>query len=725
MSALRFVTCLLVVGFVIAAPSADAATTGMVDLGHASTYAALSGASVGNTVSAPGAVHTTLHGDLGVKASAQPTGFPPGVVTGTTNVGNPAAAQAHADLVTAYSEVALRTSGTARAGDLTGATIAPGLYTIGGAVANTGTVTLDAAGDPNAVFVFQVGGALALAAGSHVVLAGGAQASHVFWQVNGAGSIGANATFAGTLMALDAVAIGNGTSVNGRLLARNGAVTLDADVVYSARPVVTIAGGAAVSTTDTTPTISGTTDIDAPGVVTVTVSGQTFTVAPVAGAWSVTSAILSNATYPVVASVTDGAGNVGTAIQQLTVDTVPPVLAIDGGDAVITNDATPTISGTSDMAAGTVVHVVAGTQTLSALVQASGTWNVTAAPLADGPHTVTASVVDAAGNPGGDSQLLTVDTVPPALSIAGGAHALTRDATPTISGVAAVPAGTGFSVTLADETLTGSTRAGGAWSVTAAMLADGPHRVVVRISDAAGNTSTLTQTLTVDTVAPTVAITGGSSATTADLTPTLTGTSGAAPGTTVSVSIAGQTMTTVVQASHTWNVTPSSVGKGTWTVVATAPDPAGNVGRATQRLRIGTASSGGGGGGGGAPDATAKTTITPSGHQRFTGSSPSIAIRVAAPPAGRVVATARGTVRIAGVKKAITLATSTARVAAGRAGKLHLRPKGTSRVAKAASKTLVVAVRRGRKVTATVAVKLVDAAGHTRTVTRTVRLTKR
>ena len=96
----------------------------MVDLGTASTYAVLSGASVGNTVSAPGAPHTTLRGDLGVKANTQPTGFPPGVVTGAIDVGNAAADAAHADLVAAYDEVAARTGGDALAGALAGATIA-------------------------------------------------------------------------------------------------------------------------------------------------------------------------------------------------------------------------------------------------------------------------------------------------------------------------------------------------------------------------------------------------------------------------------------------------------------------------------------------------------------------------------------------------------------------------------------------------------------------------
>jgi len=110
---------LLIAGFGPAAPSA-AASTAIVELGQASTYAVLSGASVGNTVNAAGAPHTTLRGDLGVSANAEPTGFPPGVVTGTTRFGTTAAAQAHSALVAAYNEVASRTAGTALAGDLIG-----------------------------------------------------------------------------------------------------------------------------------------------------------------------------------------------------------------------------------------------------------------------------------------------------------------------------------------------------------------------------------------------------------------------------------------------------------------------------------------------------------------------------------------------------------------------------------------------------------------------------
>jgi len=576
---------LLICGFGPAVESAVAATTPVVNLGLASSYAVLSGASVGNTVNAAGAPFTTLRGDLGVAASTQPTGFPPGIVTGTIRVGS-TVAPAYADLLSAYNDVAGRTGGTALPGDLAGVTLSPGLHSTAAAVANTGTVTLDGGGDPNAVFVFQIGGALAMAAGSNVTLTNGASAANVFWQVAGAASVGANSKFAGTLMANPAIAVGAGTVFNGRALSLNGAISLDSDDFYSAPPVVTIAGGATAITDNSTPTISGTTDVAPPGVVTVTIAGQTLTATPAAGSWSVKSASVANGAYSVVASATDGAGNQGSATQQLTVDTVAPVITLDGGPSVLTNDRTPTISGTSNVAAGTVVHATVGTQHLTALVQPGGAWNVRTTALSDGTRTVTAVVRDPAGNRGTASQVLTIDTRPPVVTITGGERRLTNQKDPVISGTANVAVGTTVTVTLADQTLKGLVQQGGTWSVTAVRLADGPHRVIMSVSDGAGNRASFTQILTVDTVAPTVTITGGAAWTTYNLDPTIRGTSNAAAGTTVTVSVAGQTMQTLLQANHTWNATPTLVGEGTWQVVASASDPAGNVGSAWQTLTI-------------------------------------------------------------------------------------------------------------------------------------------
>ncbi len=730
---------LLLAGFGPAVPTAAAAPTPMVDLGTASTYAVISGASVGNTVSAVGAPHTTIRGDLGVKAAAEPTGFPPGVVTGAYGFGNAASIQAHADLVAAYTEVAARTGGSVLPLALVGKTITPGLHTVPGAASNTGTVTLDAQGNPDAVFVIQVNGALSFAAGSHVKLTNGARASRVFWQVNGAGAVGALSDFAGTLMASAAVAMGNGTLVNGRAFARDGALTLDNNQFYSAPGKVTIDGGSSAYTTDPTPTISGTTDAEAPAVVSVTVNNETLTATPAEdGTWSVTSALLANDTYPVVASVTDEVGNVGSFVQQLTVDTVLPLVSLDGGPSASTNDPTPTISGTSDVAPGTIVRVEVGSQTRFAVVHSAGDWNVAPTALADGTHTVTVSVSDPAGNPGSDTQQLTVDTAAPAVSITGGGTALTNDATPDISGTADVPAGTTLTVDLADETLPGVVHPGGTWSVTASSLPDGPHRVIAEVFDAAGNRARFTQTLTVDTVSPLVAINGGETAATDDVDPTITGTSNAAQGTTVTVSISDQTLTTLLQPNGTWNATPTVVGEGTFTVVASAPDPAGNVGSAEQTLVIDadptppveppvdppvtpdpppappTPPDGG---------PVAETIVPANGSLPVSGASFSIGT-VTAPSGSGVVATASGKVKIQGVKKTIKLATTVVKLSAGQSGQLNMKPTGNKAAVKAAFKKIKTALAAGKRVTAALTIEMVDDAGNTRVVQRTVQLTK-
>ena len=215
------------------------------------------------------------------------TGFPPGLVTGTLYVsGATDVVIAHADLVAAYADAVSRPSNFALAGDLIGLTLHPGVHANVGAVANTGTVTLDGDGDANSVFIFQVNGALAMAAGSKVILTNGTQATNVFWQVEGAGAIGAVATFAGTLMTSAAIGVGAESSFNGRALAKTGAITTNSNQFYSNPPVVTISGGPTVSVADDTPTISGSTTVDVPASVTVTVGIQTLLATVQAGgAW--------------------------------------------------------------------------------------------------------------------------------------------------------------------------------------------------------------------------------------------------------------------------------------------------------------------------------------------------------------------------------------------------------------------------------------------------------
>ncbi len=253
------------------ASSAFAASTPTVDLGHAAGYAVISGASVANTDD------STVRGDIG--APLMPTGFGPGMLIGNMQVGS-ADAAAYSDMLTAYAEVQNRTGG-APLPPLAGATLTPGLYTSAAAagLAASVNVTLDGLGDPNAVFVIQVNGALSLGAGAQVKLTGGAQASNVFWQVNGAFTVGAGGLFAGTVLTNATGAIGLNAVMNGRLLAE-AAVTTDGDQFYSAPPTVTITGGAAAAINNSIPTISGTTNVGASGVVTVTIAGQTLTATP-------------------------------------------------------------------------------------------------------------------------------------------------------------------------------------------------------------------------------------------------------------------------------------------------------------------------------------------------------------------------------------------------------------------------------------------------------------
>jgi Ice-binding-like/Bacterial Ig-like domain len=579
----------LLVGIVISAPPSAYAVPPLatVNLRSAATFSVLSGASVGNTVTGP---VTTLRGDLGVTIVDTITGFPPGVATSIHNA-DAVATQAMADLVIAFDDAAGRSGATPFAGDQIGVTLAAGLYHSGAAVTNTGVMRLDAANNADAVFIFQVGGALGMAAASEVKLINGAQASHVFWQVNAAVTLGAGAKFAGTIMALDAIGVGAGAVVNGRALAKTGAVALNSNNFYTTPPAVTITGGATASATTSTPTIAGATDLAAGQFLSLTVAGQTLAVLVQAGGiWSATTEPILNGTYPVVAAVADSQGNTATATQALTIDTTLPTVTIAGGTTVSTNDSTPTISGTTDEAAGTTVTVMGAGIGMTTLVQIGGTWNATPATvLADAIYDVSVAISDPAGNVGTDSQTLTVDTVAPGVTINGGATRLTSSSTPTITGTTTsdVAVGATVTATFATQTLTTTVQTGGTWSVTPAPVINGIHTLVVSVADTATNPGSATQSITVDMTLPLIAITGGSTASTSDPTPTIDGTTDAATGATVTITGAGSAMTALVQSGGTWNATPATdLLTGTYTITASVTDAAGNVGVATQSLSV-------------------------------------------------------------------------------------------------------------------------------------------
>jgi hypothetical protein len=199
-----------------------------VGLGTAANFAVLAGSTVTNT--GP----SVISGSVGLDPGSAVTGFPPGIVlAGTTEVADGVALQAKNDLVTAYNSAAGRSSTATISGDLAGRTLVSGVYTSASSLGLSGALTLDAQGDPSAVFIFQAGSTLIVGSGSQVNLIGGAQACNVFWQVGSSATIGTGSSFVGNIMALTSVTMTTGATLQGRALARNGAVTLDTNTITS------------------------------------------------------------------------------------------------------------------------------------------------------------------------------------------------------------------------------------------------------------------------------------------------------------------------------------------------------------------------------------------------------------------------------------------------------------------------------------------------------------
>jgi hypothetical protein len=203
-----------------------------VDLLSAGNFAVLAGSTVTST--GP----TSVTGDLGVSPGTAVTGFPPGNLIGAQHAGDPTAGQGIADLTTAYNDAAGQTlCAVAKAGNLGGQTLAPGLYKSTSSLEVTsGDLTLDAQGDQDAIFLFQMASTLTTTSGRQVILSGGAKAANVFWQVGSSATLGTTSAFQGTIMADQAISVGTGATLTGRLLARIAAVTLDSNTIVKPAP---------------------------------------------------------------------------------------------------------------------------------------------------------------------------------------------------------------------------------------------------------------------------------------------------------------------------------------------------------------------------------------------------------------------------------------------------------------------------------------------------------
>lgn len=216
---------LLVLFFALTLASSAGAAATNVPLGTAGSFAVLAGTGITNT--GP----TTVNGDIGTSPTPAITGAASLTVTGTTHAADGVALQAQTDLVTAYNNAAGQGPTSPIVADLGGQTLSPGVYNSGSTIGLTGALTLDAGGNPNAVFVFQAGSGLTTASASQVNLTNGAQSCNVFWQIGSSAALGTGSSFRGTIIALTSITVATGATIDGRVLARNGTVTLDTNTI--------------------------------------------------------------------------------------------------------------------------------------------------------------------------------------------------------------------------------------------------------------------------------------------------------------------------------------------------------------------------------------------------------------------------------------------------------------------------------------------------------------
>ncbi len=305
----------------VSASSAASAAATLPPLGTEQRFAVLGGSTVTNTGS------SVVTGNLGVSPGSAITGFPPGIVTGVTHAANAEALQAQNDTTTAYIDLASQACDSDLTGqDLGGRTLVPGVYCFSSSAQLTGALTLDAGGDPSAVWVFKTGSTLTTASNASVLLINGGQPCNVFWQVGSSATLGTGTSFVGNILALTSITLTTGANVSGRTLARNGAVTMDSNTVTV--PVCNI------PVTSTRPTLSKT---FSPGTINAgEVSTLTIT-------FSNTNDTPANLTGPFIDNLPSGLVVVGGSVSTTCIET--PLLSVwfivDTGKVGLTAEGPP------------------------------------------------------------------------------------------------------------------------------------------------------------------------------------------------------------------------------------------------------------------------------------------------------------------------------------------------------------------------------------------------
>jgi type VI secretion system secreted protein VgrG len=420
-------------------------------LGTAETFAVLGASTVTNTG------HSVLTGDLGLSPGTSITGFPPGTYTGTIHVADAIALQAQNDVTTAYNALTSQKCDLDLTGkNLGGLNLTPGVYCFSSSAQLTGTLTLNAQGNPNAVWVFQIGSALTTASGSSVLFSNGGSGPgcNLFWQVGSSATLGTKSSLVGNVLALTSITMTTSADLTGRALARNGAVTLDTNHVTpmvcaaaTATPTATL-----TSTLTITPTNTNTSTATPTGTLTATPTG-TLTATPTRTLTTTpTGTIAAIGTATPTGTLT--ATPTGTLMTTLTVTPTGTIAAIQTATPTGTLTTTPTATPTGTLTTtptatptGTLTTTPTATLTgtLAAIQTATPTRTNTPTATPTGTLTATPTRTLTATPTGTLTATPTRTNTPTATLTATPTRTNTPTATPTRTNTPAVLPNTGFS----------------------------------------------------------------------------------------------------------------------------------------------------------------------------------------------------------------------------------------------------------------------------------------
>src|SRR5579862_3247904 len=504
------------------------------NLGTTSSYAFFTAAGAFTNISAS----TVVTGNVGTNVGAF-SAFPPGTLIGQEHVADPASAQAAIDVANAYASLIAVTCGQVLTTTLgNGQVLSPNVYCLGAASTLNGNLTLDGGGDPNALFIFKIDGALATSTLSSITLIGSASLCNVYWQVNGEVDLGDGSLFQGTIVADGAINLLGTSSLLGRGLSTAGAISLQNNIVtVPVQPVAsTITAG------------SATTFCQGGGV---TLSGN------IGGIWS------NGATTPTITTDTSGnffvtnTSNCGNAVSNHIIVTVNPLPAANAGtDATICSGNSVTI-GASPISGHTYLWTPATGLTSATIA------NPVASPSETTPYTLTETIT-ATGCQNSNSVTVTFSPLP---------------VTPVITASGSVSFCSGGSVTLSGNT-DGGTWSNGATTSTITVSAAGNYSVTNTNSCGSATSNVIVVTVNQAPVTPLITANGpvsfcsGGSVTLSGNTGGGTWSNGATTPT-ITVSAAGNYSLTITNAcgSATSNVIVVTVNQPPVKPVITANGP--------------------------------------------------------------------------------------------------------------------------------------------------------